>query len=63
MILLIFYPISVRYVWKLDSRAHILSAFGLALKLGVTEVLISLFLEGFFLEDKSMSLLKFFVVV
>jgi hypothetical protein len=30
--------ISVRYVWKLDSWAHILWAFGLALKLGVIEV-------------------------
>jgi hypothetical protein len=36
VILVFLYPYSVRYVCKLDSWAHILWAFGLALKLGVT---------------------------
>jgi hypothetical protein len=31
------YPFSVRYVCKFDSWAHILRAFDLALKTGVTE--------------------------
>jgi hypothetical protein len=32
------YPFSVWYVCKLDSWAHILSTFGLALKSGLIEV-------------------------
>jgi hypothetical protein len=36
MTLIILYPFSIRYVCKLDSCTHILWAFGLALKPGVT---------------------------
>jgi hypothetical protein len=39
MTLVILYPFSIRYVCKLESWAHILRAFGLALKPGVTDTI------------------------
>jgi hypothetical protein len=40
--MVILYPFSVQYVWKLDCWAHILWAFGLALKPGVAPCRVTL---------------------
>jgi hypothetical protein len=37
--MVILYPFSIQYVWKLDSWTHILQAFGLAVKPSVMNLL------------------------